>query len=438
MTTTSLRDSIPPPLDNPPSLPSFGSTFVSKLLNGKAINWFRGEFNKVSEFVEHPVTKVSRQMITIFRLTISLSRTIFSKISPASSDHPFIKGLGKVSLLGLVGVPFTYHSYVDSVLNFLDAVKSGSREMIIQTALRVSSAFGAVIETPAKIAGAVNQFVPVAALSIWGGALGVVAMFLSTASMISTGLSHRSTNNVAKTWLEKGQTAFLEELQNKLNAGDSALGEVFSTLKEGDKTALKNKLQIDVTESLKLLGEAGSKKQLKKIMVELTEKISSIDPEMLKELEDVGNKAYIECLKNADSAVLSKHFRVQGTSLKEALDAIEDSAKERHRAVTNLRIRVKDKLFSDELSIGTAIIAIVASTILTVSSFVAAASPAAPIGIAMVVGLSVVAVVVFLYERKRRKEFEEAIGMNALKDATVVPNLMQPSDLPELVAMSTQ
>lgn len=388
-------------------------------LTDNAIKWLNEKRAAVKDVFNSPGVLIPIDLMKITSYIVSLSHDIFKKLHGVKPTGALLEAK-KVAIIPLVAIPITLFAFMESMIDFGKSAKNGDNEALAHAALLATAAFGDVVEIPAKIGGVVEIFQPVAQIDIWGPSLYAVSAILSVAGLIYAALSHEKTRGFAAELKEKSQNAILKEIET--NDRYASLRKKLNHLGPN----VNKKLNKEFFKALKAVAKAHNKNELMATFANFSHEIRYLTYRDWQLLEEVGDIAYINCLKEMDkkdNSILSRNFQVDRDKILSAIENIKNSndPKAKSNAVHLLKSRVSYKFLSDKLSITSNTVGIVASVMFVVLGFVAAASPIAPLAYALLIGLTIYGIGKMITDIYKKYVFEEALDQDFL-----TPRISQP------------
>ncbi|MBA2727848.1 MAG: hypothetical protein H0U49_06725, partial [Parachlamydiaceae bacterium] len=111
---------------------------------------------------------------------------------------------------------------------------------------------------------------------------------------------------------------------------------------------------------------------------------------------------------------------VDGKKISTAIARIKNcnDPEKKFNAVRILKSRISYKKLSDKLSIGANAISIISSVIFVVAGFVAAATPAAPVAYALLIGLTIYGIGKMIVDHQKKKNFEKTLDSDLFSPST--------------------
>jgi hypothetical protein len=293
----------------------------------------------------------------------------------------------------------TFGGFIHKNIDDLNALNS---DKIMEACLMASVAMGSLLDIPGKVIDAVSIFTTLPAMP-WTTILSSVALFFSAASIFLALKSHSETSDVMDELERNASIAILNQLRVSVQNANflNVVGSV-----------TPDELMVQIDDIMHKIGSPDEVKDFPAAVANLVKLANAIDPNIVKELEIVGKKAYLECVAKYDDDFLEKHFRMGGETIKSAIDAINSSnePQELKDLHTLLSARISDKQFSDKMTILIDTVSLVAATLFLILEFGLICSPLAPIGYALAIAAGLMAITKIIVEYQINKMDNEEIN----------------------------
>lgn len=380
----------------------------------KKQNPFQRAYRWLNEAWEHPAAQVAPPFVALIQNIGSFAEKFFNLAKGAvSSASPVLKEAQKIAFVGLLYVPFALYTFCDLTFDFAKRSmgKIDKENTLIATAkvgLLAVASFGGVIDIPTKVALMLNSLQSWG-ISSWVAPLAVFSGFLSAAMLIHSCVEFAETRKLVADLKKASHQAFI-----------ARLGEM---LKDPKNVALRQALgEIDASKSIAhsidkaLAGIARNKGDVKHLekLIESFYKRVALDSQFVNtvgELQKAADLAYLDCIKNQPNELLENKFKIKGAPLKVALDKINHhtASSEINSIRSRLQVSLKGTVKSNLLMIVMESVRIIAAAILTATLFVTAASPAAPVAYALLIGAALISIIEVYMINKRKNEVKTMI-----------------------------
>lgn len=383
--------------------PLFEMTGPTNILKNKRTKWYEGPLTEIPWALKDMILNIWKCVDSVFENYSTNLDEMITKSIPKDFLGS-LSGLKKIAVLSILTVPYTLYSFIEKIVDLGQAIFEKTNRnkniLIIANAAALAVAeLGKVFSLPETVVNVIRLFIPLKDL-LWLPPLAIVSAVLSVGNFFSSCLNHVEAKQFTKELKSVSNKAILHRLKELQET--SKHDYLARALNKADKT-----LSSRIDQELKRL-EAGSSETLHAILKEI--KDCSLDPELLLELRKAGNLAYLDCIKNKDQKFLLKHFNVKKGVIPIALENISKcSGEEAQDLKVLLSERLKNQKSMGKISMIIDTVNIIATVILVVSSFVLAASPLAPLGYVLLIGLGISCIIKFIEEHKRTKKFEDRL-----------------------------